>query len=133
MPRPSSFRAALAGLLTSGVASAGLLAPCAGAAAPAPAKDGDPLIVHIDAMTPVLPTSGDVDIAGTVTNVSDETFTRVNLHAFSSAQPILDSFNLANSATIDPTLSVGERVTEPGTFDTIDELAPGASATFTVE
>lgn len=134
MPRPSSFRAALAGLLTFGAASAGLLAPGAGAvvpaATPAPARAGDPLIVHIDAMTPVLPTTGDVDIAGTVTNVSDETFTRVNLHAFSSAQPILDSFNLANSATIDPTLSVGERVTEPGTFDTIDELAPGESATF---
>ena len=45
--------------------------------------------------------------------------------------PILDSLSLSKSATIDPTLSVGERVTEPGTFDTIDELAPGASATFT--
>ncbi|MBD3923981.1 hypothetical protein IEZ26_05050 [Nocardioides cavernae] len=135
MPRSSSFRAALAGLLTFGVASAGLLAPGAGAlapaAAPAPAKDGDPLLVHIDAMTPVLPVSGDVDIAGTVTNVSDDTFTRVNLHAFSSEQPILDPLSLSQSALIDPNLFVGDRVTVPGTFDTIDELAPGASATFT--
>ena len=88
MPRPSSFRAALAGLLTFGVAGAGLVAPgsaaLAPAPAPAPARDGDPLLVHIDAMTPVLPPSGDVEIAGTVTNVSDDTFTRVNLHAFSS-------------------------------------------------
>ncbi|HEU4335937.1 MAG TPA: DUF6049 family protein, partial [Nocardioides sp.] len=113
------------------VACAGLATPGTAAAAPAPAKQDDPLLVHIDTITPALPESGDVEIGGTVTNVSDETFTRINLHAFSSAQPILDSLNLANSATIDPTLSVGERVTEPGTFDTIDELAPGASATFT--
>ncbi|HEX5917394.1 MAG TPA: DUF6049 family protein [Nocardioides sp.] len=130
MPRPSSFRAALAGLLTVGVASAGPAAPAAAAPA-APAADGDPLVVHLDSISPVLPASGDVEMSGTVTNVSDETFTRINLHTFSSAQPILDSLNLANSATIDPTLSVGERVTEPGTFDTVDELAPGASATFT--
>ena len=84
MPRPSSFRAALAGLLTVGVASAGLAAP----APAAPAEDGDPLLVHIDAISPVLPSSGDVEIAGTVTNVSDETFTRINLHAFSSQAPI---------------------------------------------
>ena len=71
-----------------------------------------------------------MEIAGTVTNVSDETFTRVNLHAFSSEQPILDPLSLSQSATIDPTLFVGDRVTVPGTFDTIDELAPGASATF---
>lgn len=127
MPRPSSFRAALAGLLTFGVASAGLAAPAA--AAPA-AKDVDPLLVHIDSMTPVLPRTGNVEIAGTVTNVSDDTFTRVNLHPFSSELPILDALNLKQSATIDPTQFVGERVTVPGTFDTIDELAPGASATF---
>ena len=134
MPRPSSFRAALAGLLTFGVAGAGLLAPGAAALAPAPApapaRDGDPLLVHIDTMSPVLPESGDVEIGGTVTNVSDETFTRVNLHAFSSETPIRDPLTLSQSATIDPTLFVGDRVTVPGTFDTIDELAPGASATF---
>lgn len=126
MPRSSSFRAALAGLLTFGVASAGLAAP----AAAAPAKDVDPLVVHIDTMTPVLPRTGDVEITGTVTNVSDDTFTRVNLHPFSSELPILDALNLKQSATIDPTQFVGLRVTVPGTFDTIDELAPGASATF---
>lgn len=133
MPRLSSFRAALAGLLTFGVAGAGLAAP--GAAAPAPthgpAKDDDPLLVHIDTITPVLPRSGEVEIAGTVTNVGDDTFTRVNLHAFSSEAPIPDALSLSQSALVDPTLFVGDRVTVPGTFDTIDELAPGESATFT--
>ena len=72
-----------------------------------------------------------MEIAGTVTNVSDETFTRINLHAFSSehAHP-RPAQRSPQSATIDPTLFVGDRVTVPGTFDTIDELAPGASATF---
>jgi hypothetical protein len=120
------FRAALAGLLTLG-STIGLA--CAPAAA-APADDPDPLAVHIDTISPVLPSTGDVEITGTVTNTSDDTFTRVNLHAFSSQTPILDSGLLADSATIDPSEYVGPRVTVPGTFDTVDELAPGESAYF---
>ena len=130
MPRPSSFRAALAGLLTLGttasLACAGLVAP----AAALPAEEPDPLVVHIDTLSPELPRKGDVEITGTVTNVSADTFTRVNLHAFSSQDPILDSASLRASAAIDPTVFVGPRVTVPGTFDTIDELAPGETASF---
>ncbi|MDR7253062.1 hypothetical protein J2X46_002047 [Nocardioides sp. BE266] len=127
MPRPSSFRAALAGLLTLGAAGAGALVP----AAAAPAEDPDPLVVHIDSITPVLPRSGDVEITGTVTNVGDETFTRINLHAFSTQSPILDSANLATSALLEPDTYIGEqRIVEPDTFDTVDELAPGESAPF---
>ncbi|HYH73568.1 MAG TPA: DUF6049 family protein [Nocardioides sp.] len=133
MPRPSVIRAALAGLLTLGFATAPALALSAPAppAAAAPAEEPDPLVVHIDSITPVLPRSGDVEITGTVTNTSDETFTRVNLHPFSSQTPILDSTSLAASAAIDPTEYVGPRVTVPGTFATIDELAPGETASFT--
>ena len=130
MPRPSSFRAALAGLLTLGttasLACAGLVAP----AAALPAEEPDPLVVHIDTLSPELPRKGDVEITGTVTNVSADTFTRVNLHAISSQDPILDSASLRASAAIDPTVFVGPRVTVPGTFDTIDELAPGETASF---
>ena len=96
--------------------------------AAAPAKEADPLVVHLDTVSPELPRTGDVEITGTVTNVSDDTFTRVNLHAFSSQAPILDAVNLAASAAVDPSIYVGERVTVPGTFDTIDVLAPGESA-----
>ena len=46
-------------------------------------------MVHIDTISPELPRKGDVEITGTVTNVSDDTFTRINLHAFSSQDPIL--------------------------------------------
>ena len=126
MPRPSVIRAAVAGILALGPACAGTVAP----AAAAPAEHVDPLVVHIDTITPVLPGSGDVEISGTVTNVSDDTFTRINLHAFSSQGPILTSASLAESAEVDPTIFVGERVTVPGTFDTVDVLAPGESAEF---
>jgi hypothetical protein len=128
VPRPSSFRAALAGLLTLGFAGAGAVAPAASIASPA--EEPDPLVVHIDSIDPVLPRSGDVEISGTVTNVSDDTFTRINLHAFSSQTPILDSNSLTESAATDPTQDVGPRVTVPGTFDTVDVLEPGESATF---
>lgn len=126
MPRPSVFRAALAGLLTIGLACGAALAP----AAATPAEEADPLLVHIDAISPVLPGRGEVEISGTVTNTSEETFTRVNLHAFSSQTPILDSVSLAASAAIDPTEFVGLRVTVPGTFDTVDVLVPGETAPF---
>jgi hypothetical protein len=123
------FRAALAGLLTLGCAGAGLAAaPAAPAAA---AEDADPLVVHIDTISPELPRNGDVEITGTVTNVSDETFTRINLHAFSAQTPILDAATLKASLTVPPGEFVGQRVTEPGTFDTVDTLAPGQTETFT--
>lgn len=127
MPRPSSFRAALAGLLTLGAAASGALAPTYAA----PAEEPDPLLVHIDTISPELPRNGDVEITGTVTNVSDETFTRINLHAFSSQAPIPTATALAESVTIDPAEYVGQRVTVPGTFDTVDELEPGETASFT--
>jgi hypothetical protein len=126
VPRPSSFRAALAGLLTVGAALAGAQVP-AGAAA---AAEVDPLIVHIDSISPSVPRDGDVEITGTVTNASPDVFTRINLHAFASQTPIPDATQLAASAAVDPAESVGERVTVPGTFDTVDILAPGESATF---
>ncbi len=95
-----------------------------------PLAEADPLLVHIDKISPVLPRRGNVKISGTVTNLSDDTFTRINLHAFASATPIIDATALAASAAVDPNEFVGERVTEPGTFDTVDILEPGDTATF---
>ena len=126
MPRLSLIRAVLAGILALGAVLGAALAPSAAA----PADGTDPLLVHIDTITPVLPGSGSVEITGTVTNASDETFTRINLHPFSSPTPILDAARLAESAAIDPTEFVGPRVTVPGTFATVDQLAPGESASF---
>ncbi len=131
MPRPPSFRAALVGLLTLTVAGLLALGPVAAHTATAPpAETADPLVVHIDTINPVLPRNGTVEISGTVTNASPDTFTRINLHAFSSQSPLTDATTLAASAAIDPTEYVGPRVTAPGTFDTVEVLEPGQSAPF---
>lgn len=126
MPRPSLIRAALAGILALGPVCAGVFAPVAAA----PPEVVDPLVVHLDTISAVLPRKGDVEITGTVTNISDVAFTRVNLHAFSSQSPIITSASLAESAAIEPSAEVGPRVTVPGTFATVDTLAPGESAAF---
>lgn len=138
MPRPSDLRAALGALaaramlvatvlgLVTGVVLGGATGPAAAAE-----DEADPLVVHIDTIDPVLPRTGEIRITGTVTNTSDTTFTRVNTHAFASQSPILAPLLLASSATVPPSAYVGERVTVPGTFDTIDSLAPGETKPFT--
>ncbi len=133
MPCPTALRAALARTLTvvlAGLVVLGVATGPASARASGPEAQEDPLLVHIDTMSPVLPRKGTVEIAGTVTNVSDDTYTRVNLHVFSSFLPLTDATTLAASAAIDPSQYVGPRVTEPGTFATVDLLEPGQSATF---
>ena len=53
------------------------------------------------------------------------------MHAFIAADPITTSSDLAFESTRGVEESVGDRITVPGTFDTIPELAPGASASST--
>jgi hypothetical protein len=135
--RPSSLRAALAGLVTVLCLT---LAGLPTLAAPATTEDEatagaagtDPLEVHLTSISPVIPRSGDVEISGTVTNTTDADYTRINLHAFASSSPISDAHSLAASATIPPEQFVGERITTPGTFDTVDILAPGETSGFSL-
>ena len=77
-------------------------------------------------------TTGRCEITGTVTNQSAEPWTGVNLYAFRSTTPILDATSLAASAAIDPAEYVGDRIVEPGTFDTVDLLQPGQTADFSL-
>ena len=104
------------------------------ALAPGPTSraQAEPLRVHLDAISPTLPRKGTLEISGTVTNTTPSDYTRVNLLAFSSAAPITNSQTLAASAAVPPEEYVGERVTVPGTFATIDLLPAGGSATFSV-
>jgi hypothetical protein len=95
--------------------------------------EGDaPLSITIDELTPSsIPQQGKVRISGLITNVSDETWSAINVHAFISPDPITDSTDLAFESTRGPEEYVGDRITAPGTFVTIPELAPGASASYT--
>jgi hypothetical protein len=104
------------------------------AAAPATARaPRDPLEVRLDSLDPaVIPDRGRIEVTGTVTNRSQEEWTTVNLLAFSSSSPITDSPTLAAAAETDPAEPVGERVTVPGTFDTVETLPPGESRSFSL-
>lgn len=127
MPHPSSLRA----LLAAAAMMLLVLIGCAGVPATA-ATDDTPLLVHLDSITPTVPRNGDVVITGRVTNTTDVEYTRINLHAFASQSPISDSPALSASAATDADEYVGARITEAGTFDTVDVLEPKATTTFTV-
>ncbi len=104
----------------------------AAAAGPARAAAA-PLSVTIDTLTPSsIPRTGRVLVSGWVTNDSDETWSAVNLYAFIGSEPITTTDDLAFESTRGAEEWVGNRITVPGTFDTVPELAPGASAPYTV-
>jgi len=97
------------------------------------ATTDSPLALTIDTLTPSsIPRTGKVRVSGWVTNNSEETWSAVNVHAFIGSDPITTTADLAFESTRDPEEWVGDRITVPGTFDTIPEIAPGASAPYTV-
>lgn len=113
------------------------LAVPGGAARATPADGPDPLRVDIRRLTPAVVPSADssrstVRIVGTVTNQSSEEWTDVNLHPVTSDQPITDRAALAEAAASDPATYIGDRITEAGTFDTVDSLLPGQSERFSL-
>jgi len=90
------------------------------------AAEVTPLEVTIDSLTPSeLPRKGPIRVSGSVTNVDDVAWTTVNLYPFVSATPITSTAELAEAAESDSGLPVGERITDPGPYHTIDQLAPG--------
>ncbi len=114
-------------------------APPAAAADEPTLVDEAPLGVTIQSLTPgSLPTTGDIVVTGTVTNRTDETWTGINLYAVAGdelegevVEPMRNAGELEQAMTTPFDEVVGERITEPG-FDTVDELAPGASVGYTV-
>ena len=90
-----------------------------------------PLTVTIDELSPsTIPTRGPVRVTGTVTNTDDEPWRSVNVYSFVSPDPMTTSQELADAVAVDPEVSVGERIVEERNYDTIEEIAPGASAPF---
>ena len=122
---------ALAPVLTPSLAGAH-----AHAASLAGAEDADPLQVTITRISPsVIPRRGPLQLSGTITNVSDETWSLINLYAVVSASPIVTGRDLELNAETDPALQVGNRIVEDDTdtFDLIEELAAGASAPYSLK
>lgn len=94
----------------------------------------DPLLVHLDTISPATLSDKDepVTITGTITNESAEQWTEINLYSFRSLAPLLDASSLAASAAIEADAPVGERVITPGTEATVDVLEPGQTTNFSL-
>lgn len=92
-----------------------------------------PLTVTLTRLTPsTIPKKGRVVLAGTVRNDSAETWTAINVHPFLSSRPMTDRDQLAAAVASDPTVEVGTRLTAPGQFAPIGDLAPGQGTSFRI-
>jgi hypothetical protein len=114
------------------VATATLVAPGSAHAGP-PAGDDSPLAVTIDALAPAyIPKRGPIRVTGSVTNNDAAPWTTVNVYAFIGRGPMTTSAELAEAATFEPGRDVGDRITAPNAYDTIERIDPGQSAQFSV-
>jgi len=108
-----------------------LAGPATAGARTRPASEDLPLQVTITALSPsVVPSEGPIQISGTVTNASDETYDAIRLYGLTSTTPITSRFELASAAASDPAVEVGNRILD--VFDTVDSLAPGQSAPYSL-
>ena len=139
MLRPLSLLPALvaASALGASVLTGLMVADPASAAAPraARAADQEALGVSIDTLSPsALPRSGQVRVTGEITNQDDQTWTTINVYPFISATPMTTEAELDAAADVAVDSPVGERISRAGglPFDTIRELAPGESASYSI-
>lgn len=122
--------------LLTAVLLAGLLPGIAAGPTAIAAEDDEPpspLTVNLTRLVPAtIPATGTVTLAGTVTNDSDETWIAINVLPFVSAAPMTSRDELAAAAKTPLTTEVGTRLVEPGQFQAIGDLAPGASSGFRI-
>ncbi|CAI9402749.1 DUF6049 family protein [Nocardioides sp. T2.26MG-1] len=132
MLRPLSLLPALAAVAS--VAAFVLSPTAAHAEAPrARRAPATPLAVTIDTLSPsTIPKNGPIRVTGTVTNRDVETWTDIGIYAFVSEEPMTTSAELAEAAETDQDAFLGGRILTEGTYNKVDELAPGASATYSL-
>ena len=139
MLRRSSLLPALVAVAATTMPLVTLAIPAAGASVPstptaARAETEEPLEVVIDTLIPsYIPQRGKVRLSGSVTNVSDERWRAINVHAFIDDTPLTSSAELAATSSTAVDADVGDRITIPGTFDDIGSLAPGEQADYFIE
>ena len=93
----------------------------------------DPLSLSIDDLAPsYIPENGRVEVSGTVTNRTDEPWTNVKVYGtFDAGAAAMRNARQISRAVDSPNDTfIGTRIVEEGQFDTVDELAPGASASY---
>lgn len=125
---PALVAAALAGLLLTPPVTAGETKATSKATSKV---DAAPLEVTLETLSPsTLPRRGPMRVSGSVTNVDDQAWTTINLYSFISDAPMTTTAELADAATAGSEDFVGERVTDPGPYYTIEQLAPGETRDF---
>ncbi len=136
--RPVSLLSALAGAVTAGVL---LASPVEAAAAADPIAHSSsasrasatPLRVTIESLTPSeIPETGRVRVSGTVTNRDVQTWTDIGIYAFVSDDPMTTTSELADAAATGQDAFLGGRILTEGTYNKVDELAPGESRTYSL-
>ena len=91
------------------------------------------LEVTLDELTPsVLPRSRPVVMRGSITNTTSETLTDVNVHPLTSFSPMTTAREIEVSVESDPESFIGQRIITAGYFDSVGDLAPGASISWRV-
>ncbi len=94
--------------------------------------DHTALSVALTSMSPEIPRKGAITLAGRVTNTSEDDWTEINVAPFIAEQPITTRDELATAASTAPDAAVGDRLTDPGTYESVGDLAPGRSAPFSI-
>nr|WP_232523495.1 DUF6049 family protein [Nocardioides sp. MAH-18] len=124
----SALAAAILGTTLVAIGSVAFAPGLAGAAHAPKRADAEPLAVTIERLTPsAIPRRGPVRVSGRVTNLDEQTWSTINLYPFASEAPITTDAELAAQAAAPADTPVGERITDPGPYFVIDELAPGES------
>ena len=128
-PAPATASATVPEAVAGGVAG-GAAAARVAAAAP---RNGTPLQVSIESLTPsTIPRRGEVTVTGEITNRSHDAWTDLNAYLLTSSQPITTAAELEAATGTAEDLQVGERVTTPGLYDEIGDLAPGQSTGYRI-
>ena len=93
----------------------------------------EPLSLSIDSLTPsVIPNSGAIQVSGTITNTSADTWDNLGLYPLTSFEPLTTSAALLEATRTDPADPIGDRITVLGPLDVIATLAPGATAAYSL-
>ena len=116
-----------------GPLGAALTSGAAHASAPGATAEIDPLHVELDSLAPSTLSPGEpVDVAGTVTNRSADTWQELKVYLATSAAPMTTRAELAAAVESEPDLYIGARILELGWFAKLGDLAPGATREFSL-
>jgi len=97
------------------------------------ARDEEPLEVTISSITPaVIPKSGPLRLTGTVTNVSDEVWTLINVQPVIGDVPFTTPAEVAAAAGSAPDTYFGNRIFDLRSLDKIEKLVPGQTAAYSL-